>query len=478
MSEPGRFSLEKLVSALPFGRITLMAAVLTLLASCFMNRELLIKIPELVETSYSYDAQLRATVKNRTLATDGNAVTFVDVDDAALKAWSDASHTTPRSKVADLIAKLVQKKPALIFVDFDLSGVSSGDGDQALRQLLDNYGPTAPPLLLTREVKTSECSEQPCLADPCKEPAHQDSDGDNAFTALPFDAIADKKSNIFWVASTVFPDSDGVVRRWMLWDAVCKKGARQLWPSPQLAAAALAGRNLADGKTRLETYLKTLDAETAARTAGGLAANLPWPRNLEAREALIPFLIGGSSQSRVSDWSAGSGFRYQRVRALSLLDDEVADSAFKGRTVVLGASYGSDKFMTPFGMMPGAALLANAIAVAPEVLDRAPVSTMLLTVLSLVLAACYATIAKVFRPIPAAVIILFLSIFWLSIATYFLNPADAVATSSMALIVLGSFLTIDTILEMAEDVHQGKGLAVLFRKAGSKAKRDQQSEAE
>ena len=474
MSEPGRFSLEKLVSALPVGRITLIAALLTLLASCFMSRELLTKIPELVETSYSYDAQLRATVKNRTLETDGNAVTFIDVDEDALKLWSDASHTTPRRKVAELITKIAEKKPALIFVDFDLSGASSGTSDEALRTVLEKYSSDGPPLLLTREIETAECSEKGCSGDPCRAAVTPGGSRPSAFTALPYDDVGDKKPSILWVSSTVVPDSDGVVRSWRLWDEVCKGGVRQLWPSPQLAAAALAGRSLTNGKARLETYIKSINGGAAGRSI----VNVAWPRNNEAREALIPFIIGGSSQTRVSDWRQGAGFRYQRVRASSVLADEVADSAFKDRAVVLGASYGSDNFMTPFGTMPGAALLANAIAVAPDVLDRGPVSSTLLTGLSLIVAACHAAIAKVFRAIPAAAIILTLSVLWLSVATHFMNPADAVATSNMALIMLGAFLTFDTLLEMAEGLHEGQGLGALLRKPKSASKHEQPEEKE
>lgn len=463
MSEPGRFSLEKLVSSLPVGRVTLIAALLTLLASCFMSRELLTEIPELVETSYSYDAQLRATVKNRALATAGNAVTFVDVDEDALRNWGDATHTTPRSKIADLITRISGKKPALIFVDFDLSGASSQSGDESLRKVLNDYSADGPPLLLTRNVEAAGCSGESCSGSPCAAARASQTNQPSAATALPYDDVGNKKPSIFWVSSTVVPDGDGVVRRWRLWNEVCKSGGRQIWPSPQLAAAALIGRSLAEGKIRLETYIDSIDGASAGRPA----AKVAWPRNSEAREALIPFIIGGSSQTRVSDWRQGAGFRYQRVRAASVIADEVAESAFKDRAVVLGASYGSDKFVTPFGTMPGAALLANAIAVVPDVLDHRSASGVLLTCLSLIFAACYAAIAKVFRAIPAAVIILTLSVVWLSVANYFLNPADAVATSSTALIMLGAFLTFDTLLEMAEGLYDGQRLEVLLRKPRS-----------
>ena len=93
-----------------------------------------------------------------------------------------------------------------------------------------------------------------------------------------------------------------------------------------------------------------------------------------------------------------SGFRYQRVRALSLLADQVAETAIANRVVVIGASYGDDKFKTPFGVMPGSALLANAIAVAPAVLNTPPGSPVFLFLLTLALAVAYGLIAELSEP--------------------------------------------------------------------------------
>lgn len=61
--------------------------------------------------------------------------------------------------------------------------------------------------------------------------------------------------------------------------------------------------------------------------------------------------------------------------------------------VVLGASYGPDTFKTPFGTMPGSALIANAVAVAPAILTQ-PVSAFFLFVVSFLIAIAYAVIAK------------------------------------------------------------------------------------
>jgi CHASE2 domain-containing sensor protein len=455
MSEPGRFSLEKLVTELPSGFATLIAAVLAFLAALFLGRETLTKIPELIEASYGYDAQLRATVKNRSLATKGLPVTFVDIDDVAVRLWGDATRTTPRKKIADLIARLAENRPALIFVDFDLSGASLSDGP--LQELLANYAPTSPPLLLTREIKPLDCPEGGCGGAQCAGAADAAPSGAAEDPVLPFKAVTAGKPNILWVSSVFHPDGDGIVRSWRLWEFICENGAPVLLPSPQLVAAALAGKAPA-GKDRLDGYLRSLDHD-GSQSANGEET---WPRNRNAREALIPFLIGGASTSHVSDWLETSEFRYQRVRAMSVLSDDVAPSAIKDRVIVIGASYGPDKLKTPFGVMPGAALIANAVAVAPAVLDTAP-RPWVATLLALVLASAYGYIAKTFRAVPAAVLILFLSYLWLSAATYLLNPADAVNTVGTALVILGAFLALESVIEIVIGFIEGKGFSSLLR---------------
>lgn len=466
MSEPGRFSLEKLVSELPFGKMTLLAALLAGIASLFLSREHLAEIPEWFETSFSYDAQLRSTIKTRGLSADNAGVTFVDVDNNALGQWSNATRTTPRDKIQKLLEKAVALKPAVLFVDFDLAGSSDGEGDSALKAWLDAYPPTAPPLLLTREMPAPVCEHGKCPEDPCEGhdgKGHQTqatAEADSAVRSLPFETVTAGKPNILWVSSLFIPDGDGVVRRWRLWDAVCRNGTAQIWPSAQLAAAAFSKVGVSEGRARLEAYLAAIKAAhgTPARPA------VAWPQNLKAQEAYVPFLIGGAARARVSDWRAGSGFQYQRVRATSLFDDQVAESALAGRAVVIGASYGPDKFATPFGVMPGAALVANAIAAAPAVLDHGPASKVTVLFFTLVLFLIYAVIAKLFRAMPAAVIILAISYVWLSLISLVLNAADAVQTTSMALVVFGVFLTVEALLELGEAVYEGHGLRALLRK--------------
>ncbi len=394
MSEPGRFSLERLVADLPRKRATYLAAVLAALAAVGFGQPLLQKIPELIEMGYGYDAQLRVTVANRSLAMEGLPVTFVDVDDTAIRTWGNATRTMPREKLAEILGLIAKNQPKMIFLDFDLSGDASGDADQKFSAFLKDYPETSPPLLLTAEVLPTECTGEECKSKECAAPVNGSPIVEVGTT--PFDKIVPDKHNVIWVSSRFLPEEDGVVRSWHLWDFSCEAGKPKALPSAQLAAAGLAavGEN---GREKLDRYLKALEDPSKADA-------LDWPKNKKAQKALIPFLIGGAASSEISDLVGASGFRYQRVHARSLVDDQVSGSAFKDRVVVLGASYGPDKFATPFGVMPGAALVANAIAVAPAILAQPPRHNTVV-VLTLILALIYGAIAKTFRAILAAVVI-------------------------------------------------------------------------
>ena len=456
MGEPGRFSLERIAAAVSNRRVSFIAAVLALIAALALGRESISAIPEIVEAGYGYDAQLRATHLNRSLVTHSLPVTFVDVDDEALNAWADATRTTPRAKIAALIERLAAQHPSAIFVDFDLSGAMNSAGDTDLAKSLDTYPRNGPPLLLTRATRYLTCPEGVCSASACATATQ------NKLEASPFEETVSKNPNVRWVSSLFAADGDGIVRSWRLWEPACKEGKIAAFPSPQLAALALAGPERA-GAAKLDDYLAY-----AAQQAQGIPAAQPvWPKNADAREALIPFLIEGASHERVSGWMGDRGFRYQRVRALSLLNGEVADTAIKDRVVVLGASYGPDTFKTPFGTMPGSALIANAIAVAPAILDTQPVSAFFLFVVSFLLATAYAVIAKTLRAIPAGFAILALSYVWLSLATYWLNPADAVQTVSYALLMLGAFLAIESAIEILLELPSHGLSAFLRTRSGS-----------
>ena len=262
MAEPGRFSLEKIVAALPTGRATIAAAFLAILALLALSRESVRAIPGLIETGFGYDAQLRATHKSRSLVTDGLAVTFIDVDDAALKEWSDATRTTPRSKIAGLISRLAgnEKKPSLIFVDFDLSGTAPAGGDAELEMVLKEYPQNGPPLLLTRALNLAACPHGKCSKDDCT------TNGEASMTRRLSTRSCRARNNILWVSNIIVPDDDGVVRSWRLWEHVCQQGVPTVLPSPQLVAAALTGTPAA-GREKLDVYLKYVAGDDAKQSS-------------------------------------------------------------------------------------------------------------------------------------------------------------------------------------------------------------------
>jgi CHASE2 domain-containing sensor protein len=467
MSEQGRFSLEMIVSNLPIGLGTVVAGALAVFAAFHFDRETLGKIPELFDVNIGYDSQLRATADSRAKATKGLAVTLVDVDSAAVEKWNPVTRTTPRDRIAAIIEKLRTKKPKLIFVDFDLSGEASDSGDDELRTVLSNYPDDAPPLLLTRSLQPIHCPEGECetyKSCPPAEAAQKPQEGEPAAKTVPtiYESTAGK-ANIIWVASVFSPDGDGVVRSSRLWEAVCRNGEPVLLPSPALVATALAEKEPA-GMGCLAAFL---GRHGKSDLPPGGECKRSWPVNTSAYAELIPFIIGAPSQTRISDWLTANELRYQRVRASSVLDEvrdeQVAPSAFEDRVLLVGASYGADKFETPLGVMPGVAVIANAVAVAPVVLDVAP-RYVLRAILTLVLGVIYISIARSFRALPAAAIIFALSYGWFLLSPYIhVSAADAVNVLGKSLGLLAVFLAIESLLEIAIDWYKGKGVRALMR---------------
>ncbi|MFA5955111.1 CHASE2 domain-containing protein [Hyphomicrobium sp.] len=461
-SEPGRISLESLVSNLPFGLATFLAGILAVFAAFYFSRETLSKIPELLNINFGYDRQLRDTMPNRGMSTGGLPVTFVDVDAAAVEKWSPATRTTPREKISAIVQKLLDQKdknPKLIFVDFDLSGGALDASDKPLLDYLARYPPDAPPLLLTRSLQPLDCEAGECAEQRCagidNQEAGTKSTGDGTTS---FASRTAGKANVIWVASVFAPDKDGVVRSWRRWEAICREGSPILLPSPGLVASALASAHPA-GLACLAKYLEQ-HGKTDLQVTG--QCQKTWPANKGPYQELLPFIIGGPAQARVSDWMSTNEFRYQRIRAESLLENQVAETSFDNRVVVIGASYGPDKLATPLGMMPGAAVIANSIAVAPVVLDTMP-AVFATVAFTLGLGVAFIWIAKFFRALPAAGLILALSYVWLSLATSALSASDAINVLSKAFGLLGVFLAIESLVEIAVDFFKGEGFRALLR---------------
>lgn len=436
-----RISLAKPVSGL--SPITLAAAGFTLLAAILLGREALATIPAFIETNYGYDAQLRATAAGA----EGLNVTWVDLDDETSTDWSDENGKIPRSKFGDIINRLATLSPSLILLDADLTGEALTKDDAKLAAVLKSYDADTP-LLLTRALHPVDCSDGSCEPNGCKT-IRDPSRFDEAVSANP---------KVRWVSRDVRPDGDGIVRKTRLWETVCTDGAATAFPSPQLAAIALASPAPA-GDDKLKALL-----EAKANEADGEAPKaLTWP-NATEQEAHLPFVIGGAAQSSVPEWTAQSGERYQRVSALSVFTDRVDETAFKDRVIVIGTSSGTRKVLTPVGAMPSAALIANAIAVAPEVINNHGTPAVILLGLALLLATAFTAIAKTLRTIPAAILIALASYLWLAIAAHVLPPAEALRTVSMALLMLGLFLAVESMINIGIALIQGKGPAAFLRK--------------
>lgn len=329
---------------------------------------------------------------------DAIPVTLIDIDPATMAALGHPG-SAPRELLAGLLSLAAAKQASGIFLDMDTSRPGSPAGDEALAGFLDAYPPDAPPLALARRLGAA-------------------GQAGNAADALaeqpsPLDAAARGKPNVIWAASVSRIDEDRVVRRWQLSHTSCAPGASATLPSPQLFAAAVAGptpRPLSD----VQAFARS---RTQAVCAPEAAAAPAWPRNPD-QHAAIAFLIPDGPDFAAPQFITRDGrsvplFRRVPARALMAASGAVvsphavADGLLRDRFVIIGASHAEsmDGHLTPIGFLPGALIVANAVATAPAVLSGQPVGPVGATLIALALVGALVAIASRLRPLAAGVVV-------------------------------------------------------------------------
>lgn len=284
---------------------------------------------------------------------------FIDIDDATWFAWG-APLVTPREKIATLIDRTAQAKPAMIIVDVDLAW-RDGAGDaigglsaseDALARMLAAWPADAPPLLLVRSLRPEPAPALPGLR------------------PTVFDAAA-VKPNIHWALPSFERDEDGKLRRWLLITPYCAMGKPAVLPSLQLAAAwiwwtrpgafdaldkALAGAapQGCDGKGAASAVSLAAPGGPSvvidgADTTSRVIYAIPWEEGragLGSRDADGAFKVAVRSAKAVERIPEGSGV-----------------PGVAGAIAIIGGSFAEsgDVHETPIGAMPGAVVLANAI---------------------------------------------------------------------------------------------------------------------
>ncbi|MFG1381902.1 CHASE2 domain-containing protein [Xanthobacter versatilis] len=332
---------------------------------------------------------------------DAIPVTLIDIDAAALAALGHPQRA-PRDLVAGLLSLAAAKQASGIFLDMDTSQQGSPSDDQALLAFISTYPQNAPPLALARRLG----------------PVDQAGGSEEAVAEQPsiLDATVRAHANILWAASISRIDEDRVVRRWELSRTFCTPDGGRTLPSPQLFAAAVASAQ--------PRPLSDVQAFVAARTRAicgpGVAtapAAPPWPRNPDQRAA-IAFLIADGPDLAAPQFIRRDGrnvLLFRRVSARALMTSTgtvvsaraVADDLLRDRFVIIGASHAEsmDGHLTPIGFLPGALIVANAVATAPAVLSGQPLGAAGVTLIALALFGALMAITSRLRALAASVVV-------------------------------------------------------------------------
>ncbi|MFK8252768.1 CHASE2 domain-containing protein [Ancylobacter terrae] len=369
-------------------------------------------------------------------------VTLIDIDGPTMAALGNPPRA-PRDLLAGLIALGAAKRAGGIFLDMDTVRPDTPAGDAALTAFIAGYPADAPPLALARRLDTlSEGGANRLVAEPSI-----------------LDAATAGHANILWVTSVSRIDEDRVVRRWELSQTLCEGTGGITLPSPQLAAAAVAGsppRPLAD-------VAAFTQARTRALCAGDGSPAPAWPRNPDARAA-IPFLIADGPDLAAPQFIRRGGRDvplFRRVSARTLLTPvgavvaprAVADDLLANRFVIIGSSHAEslDGHLTPIGYLPGALIVANAVATAPAVLSGRPLGTLGATLVALALFGLLTAITARLKALPAAIVVALAVLGSLALLGQIVAPTTAGDIVLAAFGMLAFFSTLEGVFGIARE---------------------------
>lgn len=328
----------------------------------------------------------------------GLPFTIIDIDEQTYRAWEEPL-VLPRDRLAGLIRFAVERDPAVVVVDVDLSRRSNQGGDVVLGRYLAGLathpvsptstpGPAPPPILLARTFRE--------VLPPGRGYELRASFLDGTSAGIP---------TIHWAAPLFELGEDLIVRRWRLIETVCADDRAESVPSFQLLVVALtmqpptvddlgrmrdlrssacqpadgAGRSGGARTVRLGSRQLRVDDNLAKRIIYTIPWKLAEPTDIRPMIVLadgrqVPFLIRLSARDVLG-------------RPQPFGRDQIA-----GRVVVIGGSFADarDIYSTPIGPMPGMFIIVNAINSLWQFDEFRPVpvwGTLLVTALLIVLMA-------------------------------------------------------------------------------------------
>ena len=345
-----------------------------------------------------------------------NLFAFIDIDDATWAAWKYPL-ITPRDKIAELIDHAVASKPALIFLDIDLTWPSAdAKSVKTLKDLVAAYGEGKPPLLLVRSLI------DPPPGGPTELPKIRYTVVEDGPSSVPSDPLPldNLVKSVNWVSAQFELDGDGIVRHWRLYEMICDPaGGPMLLPSLQLMAALKVlqrqdDRAIPNAMAALNTLVPDT-CRSAPRALPPVVVHAPTPVIVAGGYELGSRIIytigwrgGAPALGPYVEKTAGSLAPLVVVRSAGAILKMNPGDPIEGladRIVVIGGSYvdSGDWHTTPIGRMPGALIAINAIHALLETGTPSEPREPARTLIALAFIVAVAMLFSVLRPILAGI---------------------------------------------------------------------------
>lgn len=296
------------------------------------------------------DVMMRMSVLSQNSPAAAPRFAFIDIDDATWIDWR-APLITPRYRIATLLARVAESKPAVIILDVDLAFRDEKKSEDALKYFLSSYPADAAPLVLMRSLEPAANSKHFELRPTQYEQQTQ-------------------HENVYWALPSFERDDDGTVRRWQLATVACDAAAPVTIPSVQLQAAwlwldgtkELLHSSIAplrpencdvpgpDGHIRIDLGKTDRTIEiNGSDLSSRIIYTIPWVPNEMVQGPRMSdgnFKVVVRSADTVSRIMPGNGI-----------------PGIVGTIAIIGGSFqdSGDWHRTPLGQMPGALVLINSI---------------------------------------------------------------------------------------------------------------------
>jgi len=296
---------------------------------------------------------------------------FLDIDNETHLNWGEPAYT-PRNKLKNLIDAVVQAEARLIVVDIDVSqsiGESTPD-DLELKEYLTHHVTlckenqlACSPIILVRAF--SQLASDFVLAKPSSVPA-------KPRIGFLEEVVAQSYPYLQW-GSAQFTISNGIMRRWRLWEPTCKNEQPGITPSIELLVMGMIRGCTEDIQKALRQFQpQNCDGNSVSLPASVNFCGLTMSTNPLSIQQRVMFRIPWSNDKIppkyphiVSDNNDVPILTILSAQPYAELPSQASLEKLKDSIVIIGGSYGwgreSDVHSTPIGEMPGAMVIINAI---------------------------------------------------------------------------------------------------------------------